>query len=426
MTEETEKKPAQNTSLETSSLRRTRLIAWIFTAIVTLAFIAWLYYPAIYHFTRPAPSATPALPTPTLWPTRTSTVMPTATLRPTTTPTSMAASSAFFVPDLSSIDPALPGETGSGFILDESNAVTANPGFDNPIWTNSATISTQLGFEILEPFYATLGAASVTWSMDENLSPGLYEIYVMDTVFSSGGSLSFKVMNNGTDIFPYLGTQVVNYQSLRGTPQQVQDVWHSIGMYNLEQEGIISVSTSWDVRDEYTIVAVDRVLIIPRPAVTYSIMSKLPLGKQITLLDDPNAVIENAGTVISLEDKPAWNGKAEVIINPDDTLRVTWSTQDPIPIGRYAVWVWIPEVNGDAQAKYRLMVNEDQLTAVEGTDPGPIVHGSRQGGAWMPVGEWEIGPFYSPSARLSLVMETVSGSTTGELAVDAVAFIKLD
>lgn len=426
MSDEIENKPAENSPSEQTSLRRSRWIAWLFTALITIGFIIWLYYPAIYHYTRPEPTATTVLPTPTMWPTRTPTIAPTATQRPTTTPTSMAAASAYFVADLSMIDPALPGETGAGFILDESNALTAEPSFDNPIWTNSATISTQLGFEILEPFYATLGAASVTWSMDETLPPGLYEIYVMDTVFSSGGSLSFRVMNNEMDIFPYLGTQVVNYQSLRGTPQQEQDIWHSIGMYNLEQEGIISVSTSWDVRDEYTIVAVDRVMIIPRSAATYSIMSKLPLGKKITILDDPNSLIENAQTVIPLDDKIAWNNKAEVIINPDDTLRVTWSMQDPIPIGRYAVWVWIPEVNGNAQAKYRLMVNEDLLTVIEGTDPGPIVHGNRQGGAWMPVGEWEIGPFYSPSARLSLVMETVSGSTTGELAVDAVAFIYIE
>ncbi len=426
MSDEIENKPAENSPSEQTSLRRSRWIAWLITALITIGFIIWLYYPAIYHYTRPEPTATAVLPTPTMWPTRTPTIAPTATQRPTTTPTSMAAASAYFVADLSMIDPALPGETGAGFILDESNALTAEPSFDNPIWTNSATISTQLGFEILEPFYATLGAASVTWSMDETLPPGLYEIYVMDTVFSSGGSLSFRVMNNEMDIFPYLGTQVVNYQSLRGTPQQEQDIWHSIGMYNLEQEGIISVSTSWDVRDEYTIVAVDRVMIIPRSAATYSIMSKLPLGKKITILDDPNSLIENAQTVIPLDDKIAWNNKAEVIINPDDTLRVTWSMQDPIPIGRYAVWVWIPEVNGNAQAKYRLMVNEDLLTVIEGTDPGPIVHGNRQGGAWMPVGEWEIGPFYSPSARLSLVMETVSGSTTGELAVDAVAFIYIE
>lgn len=426
MTDENENKLEENKPVEASSLRRTRWMAWLITAIITLAFILWLYYPAIYHYTRPQPSATPVLPTPTLWPTRTLTVEPTATLRPTTTPTSMAASSAYFVTDLSLIDPALPSETGSGFILDESNAVVAEPGFDSPIWTNSATISTQLGFEILEPFYATLGAARVTWSMDEALPSGLYEIFVMDTVFSSGGSLSFSVKNDGIDIFPYLGTQVVNYQSLRGTPQQQQDVWHSIGMYNLEQAGVVSVSTSWDVRDEYTIVAVDRVMIIPRPAATYSIMSKLPLGKKITILDDPNAVIENAQTVIPLDNKIAWNNMAEVIINPDDTLRVTWSMQDPIPIGRYAVWVWIPEVNGNAQAKYRLIANEDLLTVIDGTDPGPIVHGSRQGGAWLPVGEWEIGPFYTPSARLSLVMETVSGSTTGELAVDAVAFIYIE
>jgi hypothetical protein len=69
------------------------------------------------------------------------------------------------------------------------------------------------------------------------------------------------------------------------------------------------------------------------------------------------------------------------------------------------------------------MVNGDMIDPVSGTDPGPVVHGGRAEGQWVPVGEWEVGLFYSPSAHLSLVMEAVTGATTGELAVDAVAFI---
>ncbi len=233
-------------------------------------------------------------------------------------------------------------------------------------------------------------------------------------------------MNNGTDIYPYLGTAQVNYQTLGGTPKQEQDLWHSIGMYNLESEGVISVATSWSARDDYTIVAVDRVMIIPRPPSTYSILSKLPLGKKITVLDDPSATIENASTVINLDNKIVWNNSAEVIINPEDTLRVSWNMQDALPIGKYAVWVWIPELNGTAQAKYRLMINEDLATPVSGTDPGPVVHGGREGGEWVQVGEWEVGLFFSPAARLTLIMEAVSGATTGELAVDAIAFIQME
>lgn len=427
MTDKPENNPSQNPANSNARLRQTRWLAWIFTSLVTIGFVIWLYYPAIYHFTaKSEPSPTIVLTTPTLWPTRTPTIAPTSTQQPTATATSIAASSEFFVEDLSQVDPILPGAAGAGFILDEKNAAVAEPGFDNIIWTTSETISTQLGFEILEPFYATLAAASITWSMDTPLPQGLYEIYVLDTVFSSGGSLDFRVMNNGTDIYPYLGTAQVVYQTLGGTPKQEQDLWHSIGMYNLESQGIISVATSWDTRDDYTIVAVDRVMIVPRPASTYSIMSKLPLGKKITILDDPNATIENASTVINLDDNIAWNDGAEVIINPEDSLRVSWSMQDAIPIGTYAVWVWIPELNGTAQAKYRLMINEDLATPVSGSDPGPVVHGGRAGGEWVQVGEWEVGLFFSPAARLTLIMEAVTGATTGELAVDAIAFIRME
>ncbi len=325
--------------------------------------------------------------------------------------------------DLSLVSPALPGAVGPGFVLDEKTAVEAVPDFSSPAWISSATISGQLGYEISEPFYATFGAASVTWKMDDSLPSGIYDIYVLDTVFSSGGTLDFRVYNDDLEIYPYLGTRQVVYQSMRGSPPQQDDIWHSIGTYNLDKEGIVSVSSSWDTRDENTIVAVDRVMIVPRSAVTYTILSKLPLGKQIYILDDPNARIENSSTTIQLDDGIAWNGTAEVIINPDDTLRVTWSMQDAIPIGRYVVWVWIPELNGTAQVKYRMLVNEDLVTPVDGTDAGPVVHGGRIGGQWVPIGEWEVGLFYSPAARLSLIMEAVTGATTGEIAVDAVAFI---
>lgn len=406
-----------------SNLRLTRLIAWSVTALITIAFVVWLYYPAIQFYTVPESTATAVLPTATLWPTRTPTTGPTGTPEITFTPTSQAVSSAYFVEDLTMIDPVEPGVTGSGYILDEDDAATADPDFSNPVWTSSATISTQLGYEIAEPYFATLGAASVTWTMDTQLPAGLYEIFVMDTVFSSAGTLNFRVLNDGADIYPYLGTQQVVFQSMRGTPAQQNDVWHSIGMYNLDHAGILSVTSSWDTRDENSIVAVDRVMIVPRPSATYNLMSKLPLGKQITVLDNGNATIENADTTALKEDGMVWNGDAEVIINPEDTLRVTWTMQDAIPIGKYAVWVWIPELNGTAQAKYRMMVNGDMIDPVSGTDPGPVVHGGRTEGQWVPVGEWEVGLFYSPSAHLSLVMEAVTGATTGELAVDAVAFI---
>jgi hypothetical protein len=406
-----------------SNLWLTRLIAWSVTALITIAFVVWLYYPAIQFYTVPESTATAVLPTATLWPTRTPTTGPTGTPEITFTPTSQAVSSAYFVEDLTMIDPVEPGVTGSGYILDEDDAATADPDFSNPVWTSSATISTQLGYEIAEPYFATLGAASVTWTMDTQLPAGLYEIFVMDTVFSSAGTLNFRVLNDGADIYPYLGTQQVVFQSMRGTPAQQNDVWHSIGMYNLDHAGILSVTSSWDTRDENSIVAVDRVMIVPRPSATYNLMSKLPLGKQITVLDNGNATIENADTTALKEDGMVWNGDAEVIINPEDTLRVTWTMQDAIPIGKYAVWVWIPELNGTAQAKYRMMVNGDMIDPVSGTDPGPVVHGGRTEGQWVPVGEWEVGLFYSPSAHLSLVMEAVTGATTGELAVDAVAFI---
>lgn len=418
-TEEKTRKPI-------STDRINRIAAWVVTALITLGFIYWLYRPAVKHFIFPDPTPTLVQSTPTQLPTRTPTIEPLPTQQVYQTQAPPSSPSKFFVADLSNLDTPLPEASGaSGYIINDQDAIT-NPPFSDLIWTTSDTIGQQIGAEVDEPFHATFGAAEVTWKMDIPLPAGIYDIYVMDTLVASGGSLDFMVYNDETEIFPYLGNRHVEFYSTRENPPQHFDYWHSIGTYNLDHEGTLSVRTRWDKRDERTVVAVDRVIIIPRPAATYTILSRLPLGKQIYVMDDPLAEIVNASTVIEFNKGTAWNGSAQVIVNPEDTVRVTWKAQDPVPVGKYEVWAWLPELNGTAQSKYYFMINDDFPKTVEGTDPGPIVHGGRAGGQWVVLGQVNVGLFYSPSAHLKVVMEPVTGATIGELGVDAIALIKLE
>ncbi len=422
MSEEKQTSPMKDSQ---KFLRLTRLLAWSVTTMVTLGFIFWLYRPVFKYYLMPEPTPTLVIPTPTLVPTQTPTLAPMPTQAPVLTPTLAVSLSKFFVQDLTTVYPEMPDAFGSGYVIDDKDVI-ANPDISDIVWSSSDTISSQIGYQAVEPFIATFAAGEATWKMDIPLAPGIYDIYVMDTLISSGGSLDFRVLNNDMEIYPYLGMQHVDFYTMRGESPQYNDVWRSIGAYNLESEGILSVTTSWEKRNEYSVVAIDRVMIIPRPAATYMLLSKLPLGRTIFLLDDPDSVIENAGTSVQVNKGPVWNDSAELIVNPEDATRVTWKTLDPIPVGKYEIWAWIPELTGTAKGQYSFKINEDKAKIVEGTDPGPIMHGGRIGGQWVSIGQVDIGLYYSPKASLSIIMEPVSGATIGELGVDAIAIIKQD
>jgi hypothetical protein len=312
---------------------------------------------------------------------------------------------------------------GSGVILN-LDSVHTEPDFTSPIWIPSDEIAGQLSVQIDNRFFATFAPGTAKWTMDVPFAQGLYQVFIMDTLYASGGTLDFQVQLDQTEIFPYIGIRGVDFQSSQANPPQLDDIWHSIGIYNLDHEGILSVSTQWEERDDRSIVAVDRVLIVHLPDSTYSLISQLPLGNQIFIVDDLTATLENVQTPISLTEKLSWRNEYQVAINPDEQFQVSWVTQDPVSVGIYQVWVWLPEVNGSAQTTYHLMINGDLIAPLAGTNPGPVQHGGRLGGQWVNVGTWEISAFYGNSVNLILRMNMVAGATSGDVAVDAVAFIK--
>jgi hypothetical protein len=91
---------------------------------------------------------------------------------------------------------------GGVIVLDELTSATVEPGFDTPFWVSSDQIASESGFDILDPYYATYGYGAITWETDVFLAPGMVEIYVMDTLYSSAGPLDFQVRLGGSELYP--------------------------------------------------------------------------------------------------------------------------------------------------------------------------------------------------------------------------------
>ena len=69
-----------------------------------------------------------------------------------------------------------------------------------------------------EEWYATYSAGWIRWFMDRPLRAGLYELYMMDTVFSSGGTLSFTVQLGDQPLTPLAGSSDVVYMTSQYDP----------------------------------------------------------------------------------------------------------------------------------------------------------------------------------------------------------------
>jgi hypothetical protein len=393
---------------------------WLFGALaigVSLPLI-WLFFPIVRQAVMGAPTPIPLPPTTFPMPSSTATLQPSATLAPTITNTPLPAS-AYQISDPSSIYPSVPGLQLNAYLLNDDNAATPEPGYDFPQWYTSDTISQQLGVLIPEPFHATIGNGSMTWAMDAPVEPGLYEIFVLDTVYSSGGSLDFNVMLNGSLLTPILGRPHVDYQSSLSVPPQDEDVWHSLGTYSIDTPGVFTVSTSWEARDEFTIVAVDRVLIARRADSIRNFIALLPAGELANVVDDLQATIDSNEIWFIRTDELAWGDQFQALVNPGIDATVTWETLDNLPPGNYQVMIWSPRVSGNAEVMYKFLVNGVEAPQVLVVDLGIL-----PGDQWILLGNWNAGSPDSSPVKIALQMN-ISGGTIGDVAIDAVAFIKM-
>lgn len=392
--------------------------------VALLAFLIWLYLPviAVWVGAGRTPTPLPVLPTNTPRPTYTPTITMTATIEPTATATPYAPSA--YSTDSQQLSPPLPWAPVSIFVLDDAKAVTPSPDFSDLAWSSSSVISTQLpAIVISEPYHTTLGRGSATWQMDNVLKPGLYELLVSDTLYSSASMLNFTVRLGQQELKPLTARQQIDFWTTKGNPPQVEDLWHSIGIYQIEDNDILSVSTSWEARDDFSgPVAIDRVVIVPQPENNVDLLYRLPSDRMKFILDETQANFEGADFTLAVEDQIAWNDAYQKFVNTSKNVKVVWQMQDTVPVGVYDVAVFIPEIQGNATVTYRLLANGQELSRTDGATLITSNQGKWAGGQWVLLGSWEIPRIFEPSVRLSLQMDILAG-TPGEAAVDAVVFM---
>lgn len=403
-----------------------KLILGLITAGITFAVLLFLVYPTDQmqlSLVEPTQTLISMTATPTLTATTRPSATPTVTNTPAPTETPFPPS-AFLVTDPSSIRPALSVKGESIIILDEKDA-EVSPDLTHFQWISSDQIALDIGYEIVEPYSATFGPGSITWKTDTELKPALYEIFVMDTLFSSGGTLDFTVRMNDQSIEPVTGDSYLQYNSSQGEPPQYTDVWQSIGIYNIDQAATISVSTEWGTRSELSIVAVDRVLILEHSKNTKSILEKLPLGSKTYIVDDNDAALEPAQYWQYWDDPLAWGNQYQIISDPPLNSYATWTVPQRVPYGEYEVLVYIPKINGSAEVTYKFYASGLQMAQAD--DSLEVIlsdgQGRNQEAQWLSLGTWTIPEYFGNSVRISLNLE-VAAETNGDVAIDAVAFIK--
>jgi len=402
------------------SPRHKRRQPW--TILLVIPFIlaiilAWMYFPILQQVVVGTPTPPPETPTLTPTITRTPTTAPTSTITPTITATPMPPS-AYRVTDMINIYPPIPQPAMEAYVLDEQNSVTADPDFSYPQWYSSDVIAQQLGISITEKYFATIGPGSATWSMDASLAPGLYQLFILDTVYSSAGSLDFQVLLGDRLLSPISGVQHVEYSTTSGTPRQVDDQWHSIGIYNLDSIAALKIQTSWEARDNSSIVAIDRALITRLPGSSEEFLEKLPANGNNFVVDDEIVAIESSDMWYKGTDQPAWGDQFQVLVNPVSTSKVTWEVPDAVPPGQYEALVWIPQIKGNSEVTYRLLVNGAEQSGVV-----VIETANMPASQWVSLGTWNVNSNSDAWVHITLQMEIAAGST-GEFAVDAAAFIK--
>lgn len=388
--------------------------------VVLLALAAWMYLPVLQNKIAATPSATPLPPSAT--PSQTSTPSPSPTVTNTPIPTAtLLPPSAFLVPT-GQIYPPVPDTALSAMVLNEDSAAV-EPGFDHPQWYSAEQISQQIGILISEPFYATVGSGAVTWQMDLPLQPGLYELFVLDTLYSSGGSLDFRVSLGQRELSPLLGIQHVQYSTLSGIPAQNEEQWRSIGLYDLDSIDLLTVQTTWEAREMATIVAIDRLLIVRRSDTIRTFLAQLPANSPKFVVDDSSARIESSAVWFTRNDLPAWGDQFQIVVNPEANSKVTWQVPARVPPGQYEIWVYAPAMEGNADLLYKVLVNgqESQGALVVST-------GNMPDNQWVSLGAWQaqadpnLFTIEEGYVTLGLSLDIPQGSL-GEISIDAVAFI---
>ena len=299
---------------------------------------------------------------------------------------------------------------------------TVYPPLDNPQWSPGSKAIP--GTILSDSIYITQGSGSVIWKLDVPLTPGLYKVYVMDTLFGSAGALDFSVKEGDTPLTPLTDSTRVRFASSQSeTNPQSGDQWHSIGIYDVSGTDLLSVSSAWEPRDIYTLVALDRILIEPLPAGDRELLSKLDSDRTRIIVDDLDAVIDGNPLLITRDDNLSWNGNFQSITNPEKDVKVTYTMPYAVNRGQYEVKLWMPGAHHSGSFDISIKVNDTEISS--GKLP-TVKETEYSGGSWVSIGGvWDSSSTYDTTRVKYSITFTIKGGSVGETGLDAVAFLGL-
>ena len=413
---------------KTGGLPFSEVLSRIFVGALTLfivVYMGWLFAPKIRNSMTfwPTKTPTPAPPTATVPATATVTPLPTNTPLPTATPTPGPISQ-YWIANGNELDPAVPNAPEGLVILSAKNSAEVDPPLDSIYWTSSKQIVEDLGrMNSLydSEWFATMSNGSIRYFMDQSLKEGLYEIYVMDTYYSSGGNLDFLVQLGGQTLAPLTGTTSVSFMTSQYDPRQNMDTWRSLGIfYLMPSRDVLTVSTFWGLRDQYTYVAADRVMIVPRKMTDLSLLNSLPANGTRYIMDDTQAEISAGNSRFRESISTSWDDSYQMIINPKNKCTVEYSSKEPWPIGSYSIYLYIPESKGGLDAEIQVHTDNTLLETVSGASE--VKMHIPTGGSWVLVGQYNTDRYYERPVKFKVTI-SIPENQSGEYPVDAVAFI---
>ncbi len=397
----------------------------ILLVFFVLGYLGWLYAPRVRNAMTFWPTATPHPVTPSPTPVSSATITPLASNTPTPAPTATPGPlSAFWEADGNAVEPSVPDAPDGVIVLHVDQSAEVNPALDSNVWTSSEKIAADLGKTTYqENWFATYSSGWVRWFMDQPLREGLYEIYTMDTMYSSGGELDFSVILGDQNLTPLSGTQHIDYMTSQYDPIQGADTWRSIGMYFIgPSNDVLTVTTSWKDRDQYTIVALDRLLIVPRRITNLNLLNQLPQNTVRFVVDNRRMQIGGSDFILPQSAEPAWDDSYDLIINPKEKVTITLPAVEPWPIGNYKVYAWMPKTRGGITASAQLFADNALLNTDAGEESASITSPENEPGMWVEIGSWTTDRYYERPRKFKFLI-AIAAVSTGEFPVDALAFI---
>ncbi len=395
-------------------------------SLFIVVYMGWLFAPRIRNSMTfwPTNTPTPVTPSPTV--PATATVTPLATNTPTAMPTATPGPiSTYWLANGDSLDPQVPNAPDGLVILSAKNSADVDPALDSIYWTSSSQIVQDLGqMNSLydSEWWATLNQGSIRFFMDRTLKEGLYEIYIMDTYYSSGGSLDYQVKVGEQELSPLTSTQTVEFMTSQYDPRQNMDTWRSIGIYYLPPStDVLTVSTSWGYRDEYSYVAADRVMIVPRRSTDLSLLNELPSIGTKYIMDDTQADIIAGNSLFHEDVSKSWDDSYQLILNPKQECTVEFASKEPWPIGSYSIFMYIPENKGGVDAEIQVYTDSTLLETING-ETSVKLH-MPTGGEWVLIGQYNTDRYYERPVKFKVEI-TIPEGQSGEFPVDAIAFIQ--